>query len=76
MNQRKLIQSRFKSRLFRLHVFFAFFVFLRVLWQFRVRKIFRTIFFLRDFEPFHFLFEITISKMRNLWPPKILKFSK
>ena len=43
--QASIVQSRFKLRLFGLHVFFAFFIFLRVLRQFRVRKIFLTNFF-------------------------------
>ena len=71
-----LIQSRFKSRLFDLHIFFAFFlgskflIYLRG--QFRVRKIFsctQTSFvhkFLWDLQSFHFVSKITISKMLNL----------
>ena len=70
-----IIQSQFISRLFGLHVFFAFFrksIFdkftapisctynLSVYVKYFVHK------FLQDLQSFHFAFKITISKMRNL----------
>ena len=62
----EILQSRFKSRLFDLHAFFAFSSkFLKnPRRQFRVRKIFRTK-LLRDLQPFHFVFEIAFLKLRN-----------
>ena len=52
MTQNTLIQLRFKSRLFGLHVLC-------------VRKIFVRK-FLWNLQSIHFVFQITISKMRNL----------
>ena len=58
-----IFQSRYKSRLFDIHVFFAFFS----------MKIFDK--FLRDLQSLYFVFKITLSKMRNLCV-RMLSFSK
>ena len=64
-----LIQLRFKSRLLGLRFFLSFSVrkfLIKLRRQFRVHNIFR-IQALRDLQSFHFVFKITIWKMRNLW---------
>ena len=66
LHDNNIFRSQFKLRLFVLHIFFAFFsksIFDKF---FCVRKIFR-IQVLRDLQTFHFVFKITISKMRNLY---------